>query len=638
MTGRSTRSLRLSASPRAARRPPRARPAGRRVLPGAGAWVPSRKESEGGFALRPGGLRRAASQPESDLQARVRRRAGIALSLAWLALAGLAVRLVDLQVVEAGRLRRLALHQYLGALVLPPSRGRIFDRAGRPLATNVEVESVYAVPRAIRRPRAFAARVAPILGVPAGEVLRRLDPDLYFVWLQRKVPAETAQRLRALGLGGELGFLVEEQRRYPNGPLAAHVLGFVGIDNQGLAGVELQYDRVLRGREGRVVVGRDAVGRPLAGTERLEAVREDGRDLVLTVDQVIQHVVEAALDRALATTGARRALALVMDPRTGEVLAMATRPAFDPARFDRVAPERWYNRPISEVLEPGSTFKLVTAAAALDTGRVQLQDRFGCPPFLPVGRHRIRDAHRSCRTTQTLDDIIRHSSNVGIAQVARRLGRAELHTYIRRFGFGAPTGIDLPGEGAGIVRPPEAWRGPGLETIAFGQGISATPLQLLVGLSAIANDGVLLRPYVVRMVRDREGRVVEAVGPTPVRQVVRPAVAHTLMRMLVRTVEDGTGRQAAIPGYTVAGKTGTAQKPAPGGGYLPGRYVASFVGFAPVPHPRLAALVLLDEPRGAYYGGAVAAPVFRDIIARALWYLRIPPAPDATLRPPPTVP
>jgi cell division protein FtsI/penicillin-binding protein 2 len=565
-------------------------------------------------------------QADVDLARAVRLRTTIAYVATLAALAVLMGRLISVQGTQGEHLRSLALSQHLGAVVLPSHRGRIFDRLGRPLATNLETQSVYAVPRAIRERAAFARKVAPVLGMAPRAIEERLEPHLYFVWLKRKVPPQTVEALRVLGLEGKLGFLTEERRAYPNGSLAAHLLGFVGIDNQGLAGVELAYDETLQGRTGKVVGGRDAIGRPRPDTQMVAAAPADGADLVLTIDEMIQHLTEQALARALRETGAVRGMALVMDPRSGEMLAMAAAPAFVPGEFERVAPRRWTNRPISEVFEPGSTFKLVTAAAALESGRVRPTDRFDCPEYLQVGKHRIRDAHRSCKTTQTLEDIVRHSSNVGAAEVAQRIGKAVLYHHIRRFGFGTATGIDLPGEAAGIVNPPAEWLGPGLQTIGFGQGISATALQMLTAASALANDGVMVRPHVMRMVRDREGRLLRAASPEAGRRVVSSATAAALMRMMVRTVEDGTGREAALPGYVVAGKTGTAQKPGPGGGYLLGRYIASFVGFVPVPHPRLAILIVLDEPRGAYYGGTVAAPVFREIAGRALWYLRVPPA------------
>ncbi|MBI3975382.1 MAG: penicillin-binding protein 2 [Armatimonadetes bacterium] len=578
---------------------------------------------------------RRAAHAVVDLERNVRFRITFLYVALLAGLAVLAGRLISLQGTQAEHLRSLAVSQQLGAVVLPSHRGRIFDRLGRPLASNLETESVYAVPRAIRDPRAFARAVAPALQMDPLVIERRLEPHLYFVWLRRKVSPQTAEALRALGLEGQLGFVTEERRAYPNGSLAAHLLGFVGIDNQGLAGVELGYDDILQGRAGKAVAGRDAIGRSRPDTQRLAAAPADGADLVLTIDQVIQHLTERALQRAVDETGAVRGMALVMDPRSGEMLAMAAAPTFAPGAFDRVGPQRWANRPIGEVFEPGSTFKLVTVAAALDSGRVGRSDRFGCPPYLQVGRHRIRDVHRSCETTQSLEEILRRSSNVGAAQVAQRLGKEVFYQYIRRFGFGAATGIDLPGESGGIVNPPAEWLGPGLQTIGFGQGISATALQMLTAASALANDGVLVRPHVMRMVRDREGRLLRAAAPGEGRRVVSSATAAALMRMMVQAVEDGTGRQAALPGYVVAGKTGTAQKPGPDGGYLAGRYVASFVGFAPVPHPRLAILIVLDEPKGAYFGGTVAAPVFREIAGRALWYLRVPPSAALDLGPPP---
>ncbi|MDQ7850493.1 MAG: penicillin-binding protein 2 [Armatimonadota bacterium] len=582
---------------------------------------------------------RAAPSPRrppvtaAQLQQAVRRRILVLFVLLLFAQGLLLGRLIYIQGTQAGYLQRLALNQQLEAFSLPSQRGRIFDRTGRPLVTNVEAESVFAVPRAIPDARAFARRVAPLLQLDPQEVERRLEPGLYFAWLRRKVSPQMAAALRALRLEGQVGFLREERRAYPNGTLAAHLLGFVGVDNQGLAGVELAYDATLRGHPGKVVTGRDAVGRPLVETQRLAAPPMDGADLVLTIDQVVQHIAERELQKGVQESGAARGTVLAIDPRTGEVLALAAVPSFDPGAFQRVPPQRWVNRPISEVYEPGSTFKVITVAAALDAGRVTLADRFDCPPFLQVGAHRIRDVHRSCTTTQTLTDIIRHSSNVGAAQVAARLGRQTFYDYIRRFGFGTATGIDLPGEAPGIIRPPQEWLGPSLQTIGFGQGISATPLQLLVAASALANGGVLVRPHVVRMVRDREGRLLQAVGTPPGRRVIAAEVAAAALRMMIRVVEDGTGKLAAVPGYVVAGKTGTAQIPAPQGGYFAGRYISSFLGFAPVPHPRLAVLLVLEEPRGAYFGGAVAAPVFRAIVEAALWYLRVPPSASAPLPP-----
>lgn len=537
----------------------------------------------------------------------------------------LLARLVQLQVVRADRLGALAQRQQLATIVLEPHRGRLLDRQGRPLAVNVESTSIYAVPSLIADRAAFAARVAPALGRSPDEVLRRLEGGRYFAWLARKVPPRTIAQVKALGLGDQVGFRVEDRRAYPNGTLAAHVLGFVGIDNQGLAGVELAYDRTLRGKAGEAVAAHDGLGRILIESQRTVEAPQDGVDLLLTIDQVVQHIAERELDAAIKRTQARQGSVIVMDPRTGEILALALRPVFDPNRGPEARPELWLNRAVAEVYEPGSTFKVFTAAAALDSDLVSASDIFICEGFLRVGNHTIRDAQGRRHGRETLSDIIKNSCNVGAAQVATRLGKATFYRYIRAFGFGSPSRVDLPGEIAGLVPPPAAWLGPGLQTIAFGQGVSVTPLQLVTAATALVNDGVMVRPHVVRGVRDRQGRTTEVIDREVERRAIGPETARMVLQMMITAVREGSGRQARIEGYEVAGKTGTAQKPSPAGGYDPGRYVASFLGLVPAEDSRLAILVILDEPRGAYFGGEVAAPVFREVAAQVLWYLRIPP-------------
>jgi cell division protein FtsI/penicillin-binding protein 2 len=555
----------------------------------------------------------------------MRVRTTILMVLCLLALAGLAARLAQVQLVMADRLRELALRQQIATLTIDPHRGRILDRSGRPLAVNVEMTSIYAVPAVIDNPRAFAAAVGPAIGEAPAEIQRRLaGSGKYFAWVARKVKPEVVTRVKALGLGDQLGFLSEDRRAYPNGPLAAHALGFVGIDNQGLGGIELAYDETLRGRAGSAVAERDGVGRLLIETRRVVDAPLDGADLILTIDQVIQHVAERELDKALGQTRAKRGLVLVMDPASGEILALAVRPAFDPNGGAQARPEQWLNRIVAVTYEPGSTFKIFLTAAALDSGAVVPEDRFLCNGSLRVGSHVIRDAHGP-HGWQTVTDMVKNSCNVAAAQIATRLGKETYYRYIRAFGFGTPTGIDLPGEVQGLVPPPSEWRGPGLQTIAFGQGIGTTALQLLAASTALANDGRMVRPHVVRAVRDSEGRLVKAMGTERLEQVISPKTARTVLQMMRRVVQDGTGLQAAIEGYPVAGKTGTAQIPSPHGGYDPDRFIASFLGIVPVTAPRLAVLVVLDDPRGVYYGGAVAAPVFREIASQALWYLRVPP-------------
>ncbi|MBI3998857.1 MAG: penicillin-binding protein 2 [Armatimonadetes bacterium] len=556
----------------------------------------------------------------------MRLRVSALFVLLAVSMVGLGARLVSLHVVQASALEEMAERQQLGTLVLDPRRGRLLDRSGRPLAVNVDAPSVFAAPSKIADPDAFAGLVAPVLGMPGGDLAARLPPDRHFVWLARKVAPDVAARLAALQLGEQLGFVTEARRVYPNGSLAAYVVGFAGIDNQGLAGAELAFDATLRGRRGLARVERDAMGRPRFETR--EVVREptDGADVVLTIDEVVQHIAERELDRAVAETRAKWGTVLVMDLRTGEMLAMAAAPRFDPNAYRRVEPARWTNPALLRIVEPGSVFKIVLAAAALESGAVDPEEVFVNDGILKVGGHVIKEAHNRKYRRQTLGDIIRNSSNVGAAMVATRLGKERFYQAIRRFGFGEPTGIDLPGEAAGLVPPPAQWLGPGLQTIAFGQGVSATPLQMLAAAAALANDGVLVRPRILRAVRDPEGRAVRVTAPEVVRQVTPPAVARAVMGMMEGVVARGTGTQARIDGYRVAGKTGTAQKPSPTGGYQPDAYLSSFVGIVPSNHPQLAILVMLDEPQGAYFGGAVAAPVFRSVAAPVLWHLRVPPS------------
>jgi cell division protein FtsI (penicillin-binding protein 3) len=562
----------------------------------------------------------------------IRLRAGLLLIFLILATGGLAARLVTLHVVRAGALERIAERQQFGDVVIEPRRGRLLDRWGRPLAVNVEVESAYAVPSRIADPAAFARAVAPVLGLSTAEVRGRLVPNRHFVWLARKVPPQVSAGLRAKRLGEALGFLPEARREYPNGTLAAHLLGFAGIDNQGLAGAELAFERYLGGRSGLARVERDAMGRPRFETRTVVRAPTDGADIVLTIDQVIQHIAERELDLAVQNTRAKWGAALIVEPQTGEMLAMAITPRFDPNAFQKAKPARWNNPAVSHLYEPGSTFKIVLAAAALEAGAVDEKEFFTNDGTYRVAGYTIREAHGRTYRRQTLGDILRNSSNVGAAMVATRLGAERYHETIRRFGFGAPTGIDLPGEAAGLVPPLADWGGGKLQTAGFGQGISATPLQLLIAGAALANGGEVVRPHVLRAVRDVEGRALEVTAPAVGRPAISAATASRVMAMMVETVARGTGRQAIVDGYQVAGKTGTAQKPGPNGGYLSESYVASFLGIVPAERPRLAILVVLDDPKGQYYGGVVAAPVFRAIASQALWHLRVAPTESVVVR------
>jgi cell division protein FtsI/penicillin-binding protein 2 len=584
-------------------------------------------------------MRSRSGRPAPGARQGVSRGRLLALLAVWLLSCGaLQARMVDLQVVRAPSLQRLAARQQQASFRVAGQRGLILDRRGRPLAVNVDADSIYAIPREVADPRTFARVIGPVLGLPPGDVLARLrQGGPYFAWLARRVPRATGDAVRRLGLGDAVGILTESARAYPAGPLAASVLGFTGVDNTGLAGLELQYNGVLQGSSGVELADRDAIGRMLVQTERILHPPRPGDTLVLTLDEVIQHIAERELGDALERAHARGGVAIVMDPRTGGILALASLPSFDPNHYQAVPPARWRDRAISDTYEPGSTFKLVLAAAALESHRVSLQDRFADPGQIRINGFTIHDAEPTEHfASLSLGDIIKYSSNVGAAQVATRLGKATFYAYIRQFGFGRPTGIDLPGEAAGIIRPIREWLGPSLQNIAFGQGVSVTPLQLLVAVSALATHGLAVTPHVVEVVRDPAGRVVAAPGDRPPHRVIGAEVADQVLAMMREVVRGGTGTKAQLPGYDVAGKTGTAQRPSPRGGYEPGAYVASFVGVVPAGDPRLSILVVIDRPEGAYFGGDVAAPVFREIARQALWYLRIPPeSPQALALPVP---
>lgn len=578
---------------------------------------------------RPGRGRSAGRRPqeaEAEHSRLIRLRSAALVIILMVAFGGLIARLTSLHVVQARALDRISQRQQLGTMVVEPRRGRLLDRHGRPLAVNVDAPSIYADPFKIANPTVFARTIAPALGVRSADVLERLRGGQRFVWLARKVSPEAANAVRAQQHGAAVGFVEEPRRQYPNGSLGAHVLGFAGIDNQGLTGAELKFDRHLAGRAGLANVDRDAIGRPRIETRRVVRDPTDGADVVLTIDEIIQHIAERELGVAMTSTRSAWGAILAMDPATGEVLAMATAPRFDPNVYAKAKPSQWNNPALARTYEPGSTFKVIVAAAALDSGAVGEREVFANNGALRVpGGYVIREAHGRTYARPTLRDIVKVSSNVGAAMVATRIGATRLHDIVRKFGFGAPTGIDLPGEASGVVPPLGQWGAPALQTIAFGQGISATPMQMLLAGATLANNGTVVRPRVLRAVRDTEGRGLEVTAAVAERQAVSAAAARRIIEMMVESVEDGTGTQARIDGYLVAGKTGTAQKPSPTGGYLTDAYVASFLGVVPADHPKLVVLVILDSPRGEYYGGTVAAPVFRAFAAQALWHLRVTP-------------
>ncbi|HEX3553336.1 MAG TPA: penicillin-binding transpeptidase domain-containing protein [Thermoanaerobaculia bacterium] len=536
----------------------------------------------------------------------------------------IAARLYHLQVARYGHYTGKAERQQQRVVTLDPPRGTIYDAHGRELAVSVQVDSAYAVPPEIHDATAVARALAgAVPGLDAAKLARQLGGDREFVWVARKLDPPVAARVRDLALPG-IYFLPESKRYYPMGALAAQVLGYVGTDNHGLAGLELVYDREVAGKQGVRTVLRDAKHGTLVSPGLSFAEPEPGHDLYLTLDATVQHIVERELVRAVEARGAKRGSALFLDPKTGGVLAMASYPSFDPNDFGSYREAERRNRAIMDVYEPGSTFKIVTAAAALDSGLIKADDVFDCEMggITLFGIH-IRDHKRYGRLS--FAEVIAKSSNVGVIKAALRLGDQRLYHTIRGFGFGRLTGIDLPGESGGILHPVERWGPLAKAYVAFGQGVSVTPLQLAAATAAVANGGTLLKPHVVAAVSRGELRVPRYPEPPVAGHPISTATAAELTRLLEGVVTGGTGKSAAIAGYRVAGKTGTAQIPVRGG-YLHGSYLPSFVGYAPADRAALVGVVAIAEPQGGeYYGGQVAAPVFSSITRQVLLYLGVHP-------------
>jgi len=559
----------------------------------------------------------------SDLRPRVLVLAGILA----LALTGVVGRLGWLQIVRHGDLAALAERQYSRTMVLQAQRGPIVDRSGAPLATSSPAESLFAQPRAVGDPVRVASRLAPLLGTPEIELHSLLTSSRPFVWIHRRLPPSTAAAVKALREPG-LGFLPEPLRLYPNRELAAHVVGFEGVDG-GLEGIERALEETLRGTPGKAVVGRDALGREVV-TETVLQRPAPGQGVMLTIDRTIQYLAEREIDAAWRRTKAKAAMAVVLDPRNGDVLAMAVRPTFNPNAFlDVPSREHWRNRVVTDPFEPGSTFKVILAAAALEEGVVRPEDRIWAENgSITIAKITIHDWKKY--GWLTFGEVLQNSSNVGSIKVGLALGRDRYYRYMTGFGFGALTGVGLAGESRGQLRDVSRWSALSLPTMSIGQEVSVTALQMVAAFGAIANGGTLMQPRLVRSVFDTQGKEIRRFEPKPVRQVVSPETARTLTRLMTQVVAAGTGHNAAIAGYDVAGKTGTAQKLDPATRrYSRNPGVLSFVGFAPAQEPRLAMLVMLDEPKNEKWGSEAAAPIFSAIGGGVLRYLDVPPS-DAT--------
>jgi cell division protein FtsI (penicillin-binding protein 3) len=535
-------------------------------------------------------------------------------------------RLVQIQIVRHGEYVVKAARQQERTLALQPVRGSITDRRGRILAESVAAESIYADPQAIgdRVQTAKALASVKALQMDARELVAKLSSASGFVWIARQLPLETTAAVKALKLPG-VYVLDEHRRSYPRAMLAANVIGYVGVDGEGLGGIEHSFDAQVRGRAGRVTLLRDARrGMYLVGGEGPNRPI-DGNDVVLTIDSVVQFIAERALGRAVDQYRAADGVAIVMDPRDGRILAMASNPSFDPNRYRDFSPDDRRNRTVQDMYEPGSTFKIITASAGLEEGIVTPSQVLDCGDgFIQIGSTQIHEHGGNSYGLITFEDVMVHSSNVGAIRVGLALGQDRFYRYIRRFGFGERSGVTLPGEAQGRVRRTEQWSQLSNASLSIGQEINVTPLQVLDAIAAVANGGLRVQPRIVEKVVDAKGNTIYAPPQTTPVRVISEKTAAVLNEILKAVVARGTGAQASLAEHVVAGKTGTAQKAGRGG--YGDKVVASFGGYVPADRPQLAILVVIDEPKGAEYGGTVAAPVFKEIAESTLRYLNVAPS------------
>jgi cell division protein FtsI (penicillin-binding protein 3) len=557
----------------------------------------------------------------ADLGSRLRR---YVLLLVLLAGFGLVMfRLATLQVLQAEELSARAGRQHEKTVSLEGPRGTIVDRHGKVLAMNMEVPSVFGMPTKLESPAKTAHQLSSVLPVKIDELERKLRQDRGFVWLARKLDPEQGRRLDRLSVKG-IGVVMEGRRFYPKGPLLAHVLGFAGMDGEGLEGVEYRYETYLRGEKQMMVLQLDAFRNTVFPKNLAEKSPVSGHQLALTIDEVVQYIVEKELEAAISQAQAKSGSVIVLDPQSGAVLAMAVSPAFDPNALSVLKKGRLQNTAITDAYEPGSTMKAMIAAAALEEGAMK-------PTTMVFGEHgRMTVANTVIHDHEKLGwvsfaQVIEKSSNIGAAKTGMALGGQRLYRYLEAFGFGQRTEIDLPGEGVGLVKNPKAWGRRSIASISMGQEIGVTPIQMVSAFAALANEGILMKPYVVSEIRDADGHLLKRVAPQIKRRVISPDTARSVTKILEGVVTHGTGTRAAIPGFRVAGKTGTAQQiDLNTHRYSSSRFVTSFVGYVPADNPRLAMIVIIDGPKDRKAsGGSLAAPVFSSIGEQVLSYLNV---------------
>jgi len=540
----------------------------------------------------------------------------------------LGARLFCVQLGAAKPLSKIASSQYKTFSCILPKRGVIYDRNLKELAGSINLNSIFIDPLMVEDKVSAAADLAKALDIDADKLLNKLNNQKRFAWAARKISPDEEMAVRRLSIKG-VGFVKEPQRVYPNATLASHIIGFVGIDDDGLEGIELKFDKFLKGAVGWRYSIRDAKKREVPGYEYREIPPADGNDVVLTIDNIVQAFAERELDNAFKDRNAQGAMIVVMDPYTGDILALANRPTYDPNKIQEYPVEARRNRAICDFFEPGSSFKIVTASAVLAEGVVRPEDEFFCENGeFKWSRHIYHD-HKP-HGWLAFKDVIKYSSNIGTMKSAIKLEEKRLYRYIKRFGFGKKTGIDLPGEVEGIIRHPRQWSKLSLCSISMGQELTVNALQLACAISTLANGGYYVKPRIVSRVQDKAGGVIEKFEPKKMHRVISEKTASELREILRGVVEDGTGRRAEVDGYFPAGKTGTAQKIEPDGTYSHRKFTASFIGFLPFDKPRFALVVIMDEPRPAYYGGTVCAPVFQKVAGELMRYYKIKPKRDET--------
>ncbi|SDC35222.1 MULTISPECIES: stage V sporulation protein D [unclassified Candidatus Frackibacter] len=530
------------------------------------------------------------------------------------------LRLSWIQVFNNDFYQSKALDQRLRKLKVEPRRGIIYDRNQEELAVSVSADTVVAVPPEIKNPKKVAEKLALILDMSQEDIYKRVTKNAYAVYLERKVSEEKAKRIKSLDLAG-ITFTEESKRFYPKGELASHILGFAGIDSQGLNGIELSYDQVLRGRPGRIMIEKDATGQQIPEGVEKYLDPKNGNNIYLTIDHVIQYIVERELEKAMRNTETKDGTIIVMNPQNGEILAMANRPAYNPNKFAKYSPGLWRNAAISNTYEPGSTFKIITTASGLEEGVVNPKDRFFDPGYIKVGGEIIRCWKDGGHGSQSFAEVVENSCNPGFVQVGQRIGKKAFYKYIKAFGFGQETDIRLPGEASGLVYDYDEIGPVELATMSFGHGISVTPIQLITAVSAVANDGVFLKPRLVDKIENSQGEIIKEFKPEVVRQVVSKETAKTTRELLAGVVANGSGKKAQVKGYRIGGKTGTAKH------YGVKAYDSSFIGLLPVDNPKLVVLVAMKGVTSyPYYGSQLAAPIFHNIVKDVVRYLELPPS------------